>query len=140
MTRTIAIAASLVLRITGVTQVVLGLLLWSGRALNLLQLHMVIGGLFVLSLLAVAGAALRAGPWRGLPLLALALGLIIPAFGMAQMQILPGPGHWVVRLAHLLLGVAGMIVAAPLERQARGSHASIKASPADGEPGARRAA
>jgi hypothetical protein len=101
-------------RVTGPIQVVLGLLFWTGRALTLLPLHMLIGMVFVLALLVLGGAAAWAGLRRSLVLLTFALGIVIPVFGVTQPRLLPGPAHWVVRLAHLLIGIAAMIVAARL--------------------------
>jgi hypothetical protein len=103
-------------RLTGPTQIVLGLLFWTGRAPTLLPLHMLIGMVFVLALLVLAGVAARAGLRRTLVLLTVALGLVIPPFGITQSRLLPGPAHWVVKLAHLMIGIAAMIVATRLAR------------------------
>lgn len=103
-------------RVTGPVQVVLGLLFWSGHALTLVSFHMAIGMLFVLGVLVLAGAA----AWARLGLVpvvvSIALGLVIPVFGIAQTRLLPGPAHWVVRLTHLLIAIAAMGVAARLAR------------------------
>ena len=42
--------ASIVLRVCGALAVILGLLFWSGYALNLIPIHMLLGLLVVLSL------------------------------------------------------------------------------------------
>ena len=103
-------------RVTGLVQVVLGLMFWSGHALTLVSLHMLIGMLFVLALLVLAGTA----AWARLGLvpvvLSIALGLVIPVLGMTQTRLLPGPAHWVVRLTHLVIAMAAMGVAARLAR------------------------
>jgi hypothetical protein len=113
---TLTSIAQWIVRLTGPTQVVLGLLFWTGRALTLLPLHMLIGMLFVLGLLVLAGLAAWAGlRWR-LVLPTVALGVVIPLFGIVQSRLLPGPGHWVVKLAHLLIGIVAMVVAARLAR------------------------
>jgi hypothetical protein len=113
--------AQWVVRLTGPTLVVLGLLFWTGRALSLIPLHMRIGMLFVLALWALAGLAGRAGLRWELVLLTVALGIVIPVFGMAQGRLLPGPAHWVVKVAHLLIGMFAMVVAARLVRFIRSS-------------------
>lgn len=105
-----------VVRVTGPLLVALGLLFWSGHALSLLPLHMLIGATFVLALLALAGLAAWAGLRWPLVLLAMAFALVIPAFGMMQTRLLPGPTHWVVRVTHLSIGIVGMVVAARLAR------------------------
>jgi hypothetical protein len=103
-------------RVTGPVQVVLGLLFWSGHALTLVSMHMLIGIVFVLGVLVLAGTA----AWARLGLvpvvLSIALGLVIPVFGITQTRLLPGPAHWMVQLTHLLIAMAAMGVAARLAR------------------------
>jgi hypothetical protein len=77
--------------ITGVLQVVLGVLFWTGHALVLVPLHMMIGVVFVLALWSLAVLSARAGVHAGLVATAIVWGLVIPAFGVTQMGILPGP-------------------------------------------------
>jgi hypothetical protein len=113
-----------VVRLTGITQVVLGLLFWTGRALALLPLHMAVGVTFVLGLWTLAGLAARAGLRWMLVLLAVGWGLVVPAFGIIHARLLPGSPHWIVRVSHLLIGIAAMIIAARLAgfiRQTQGS-------------------
>jgi hypothetical protein len=114
-----AAGALWVIRITGPTQVVLGVLFWTGRALGLLPIHMLIGLVFVLALWALAALAAVAGLRWTYVLAAVAWGLVVPVFGMLQMRLLPGPGHWIVEVTHLLIGVAAMVVAARLARFVR---------------------
>ncbi len=103
-----------VVRLTGVTQVVLGLLFWSGRAYELLPLHMLIGMLFVIGLWVLAGLAGWAGLETRWLLLAVSWGIVIPAFGIVHPRLLPGLGHWVIKVVHLLFGLAAMTMAARL--------------------------
>jgi hypothetical protein len=111
--------AQWIVRFTGMTQVALGLLFWTGRALGLLPLHMAVGATFVLALLALVGLAAWAGLRPVLAALVAAYALAIPVFGMAQTRLLPGPGHWTVQVLHLLIGIGGMILAMRLARHVR---------------------
>jgi len=106
-------------QLTGMTQVVLGLPLWTGRAPGVRTAHMMIGMGFVLALWALAGLAAGAGRGRRLAAATAGQGLVIPVFGVLHPRLLPRPGHWMIRLLHLALGVAGMVLAARLERAAR---------------------
>jgi hypothetical protein len=106
--------AQWIVRLTGVTQVVLGLLFWSGRALTLLPLHMLIGMLFVTALWVLAGLAARAGLSTRWALSAVTWGIVVPIFGMVHPRLLPGPEHWVIRVLHLLIGFVAMAIAAKL--------------------------
>lgn len=98
------------------TQLVLGIVFWTGHAQSLVQLHMALGGLFVLSLWALAAICARAGAPRGAALLVAFMGAIVAWFGMVQMQLAPGANHWVIRLVHLLLGLAAMATGGRLSR------------------------
>jgi hypothetical protein len=116
MTTKLTSIAGWIVRLTGPTQVLLGLLFWTGRAQMLLPLHMLIGMMFVLALWALdVLAGLRGLHWA-LVLLTVGWGLLIPAFGMIQTRLLPGPGDWAVQVVHLLIGLVAMFVAARLVR------------------------
>jgi hypothetical protein len=117
MRNSINIALTLV-RILGTVMIVLGLLFWTGNALELIPVHMLIGIAVVLLLWALAGLAARAGVPAQLVGLAFAWGLVVPALGMAQDQILLGPAHWIIRLLHLLVGLVALGLAHALAYQA----------------------
>ena len=106
-------------RVTGPTQVALGILFWMNRSLTLLPLHMAIGMVFVLALLVLAGIAAWAGLHRALVLAAVAWSVLVPAFGILQVRLLPGPAHWIVEATHLLIGIVAMVAAARLARYIR---------------------
>ena len=97
-----------VLRLSGLTLVLLGLLFWTGHAFQLVQLHMAVGALFTVAYFAIVILAARGGLDLGPALFATAWGFVLPTFGMIQTAILPGPMHWIVRVAHLLVGVIAM--------------------------------
>jgi uncharacterized membrane protein YczE len=72
---------------------------------------MFVGVLFTIAYFGILILAARDGLALGPALLATAWGFIVPTFGMIQARILPGPMHWVVKLAHLLVGIVAMGVA-----------------------------
>ena len=111
---TVASVAGWVVRLTGMTQVLLGILFWTGHALPLITLHMVIGMTFVIALLVLVVVAARSGLRLPLVLLAAGYSLFVPAFGMIHARLLPGPGHWIIQAAHLLVGLGAMLIAARL--------------------------
>jgi hypothetical protein len=108
-----------VARIIGLVLIVLGILFWAGRANQLLPLHIVLGSLLVLTLLAQAMLAARAGANRGLIALAVLWGPIMLVFGMAHANLLPGQFHWVVRVLHLAVGIVAMGMVDVLGKQVR---------------------
>ncbi len=107
MKTTTTIAQGLV-RFTGLIQIVLGALFWTGNALNLVPMHMLVGSVLVLSVWTLAFLATRAGVSRGFIRLVALWGLLVPAFGMTQGRILPGDFHWVIQIMHLLVGLSAI--------------------------------
>lgn len=71
-----------------------------------LQLHMICGTVFVLALWVLAFAGFRAAP--KLAVLAFNWGVIVVAFGIFQLRLLPGEYHWTMQLVHVLIGLSGM--------------------------------
>jgi hypothetical protein len=67
-----------------------------------------LGFVLVIALWIMAGLAARAGVNPGLVALAIVWGLIVPVLGMTQVRLLPGDWHWVIQVAHLLVGLVAM--------------------------------
>ncbi len=101
-------------RMTGLTQIILGLLFWIGYARALIPLHMLIGLVLVLALFVLAILAAFAGVSRMLVVLAVVWSLVVPIFGVTQTQLLPGAWHWVIQVLHLLVGLAAIRLAGEL--------------------------
>ncbi len=104
------------LRIGAGIQVVVGLALWSGHWYQYVTVHMAVGVLFVLLLWTLAVTALLRRVNARLAVVAILWGLMIAAFGVTQQRLLPGDLHWVIRLLHLIVGVAAMPVAERLAK------------------------
>ncbi len=109
-------------RLSGLVQLVLGGLFWTGNQLQLIPLHMLNGVLLVLGLWALAGIAAVARVDARWVAVAVVWGVLTVALGMTQAQILPGDVHWVVRVVHLLVGLAAV-------GQSEGLARRIKARP-----------
>lgn len=95
-------------RLLGVIQIIVGVGIWIGMTTGTVAFHTAAGSLFVLVLWIIAGIALFTLPKRGVALFALLWGGLVLWFGMAQTAFLPGPTHWAVRVAHLLVGIAAI--------------------------------
>ena len=106
--RTTLTVAQMLVRITGVLQLILGLLIWAENAANLIGIHTLIGLVFVASLWVLAAVSTRAGVPIGLAAGVAVLGLVALVFGMAQVSLLPGSSHWVIQVVHLLIGMAAV--------------------------------
>lgn len=98
--------AAAVLTLSGLLALILGLLFWIGAAINLISMHMLLGFLAVGALWAIGVAQLLSsnGRWM-LLILALIVGALTIALGLYQSSLLVGASHWIVKTAHLLLGV-----------------------------------
>lgn len=107
----------LLISIFGIALVVLGILFWTGHALSLLQLHMTLGGLFVLCLWVLVVLGFLTPGSRPLALLVLIWSLIVPALGATQVRLLPGSDHWVIQATHLLVGLIAMGLGHALARR-----------------------
>jgi hypothetical protein len=107
VSRTVTIARGLV-RAAFIVQIVLGVIFWTGNALGLKNLHMLIGFILVLSLETIVVAAARRGVEVGLVILAGVWGVVTVLLGLTQESILVGSAHWVIRVLHLLVGIGAI--------------------------------
>ena len=106
--KSIVLILRALISVLGICLVALGILFWTGHALSLLQLHMMLGGLLVLTLWGLTVLGLRTRGTRPLALVVLIWSLIVPALGVEQLQLLPGSDHWIIQAAHLLVGIIAM--------------------------------
>lgn len=98
----------MLIRVTGLIQIVLGVSFWAGYMLNLVSVHMIVGLVLVLSLWVLAILAWRSGVQFGFVALAIVWGLIVLVLGVMQTGLLPGAAHWVIQIIHLLVGLGAM--------------------------------
>jgi hypothetical protein len=105
------------IRVTGVLVLILGLVIWAQSASPntnaLIQPHMGLGLLMVLSIWVFAATSVSAGASVGTAVGVAVLGLVMLLFGGAQDNVLPepNPAHAIVKIVHLLIGLAAMAVA-----------------------------
>jgi uncharacterized integral membrane protein len=111
----------MLMRIGAGVQVVVGLGLWTGRWYSLVDMHRTVGVTYVILLWVLAVLAMVQRRSIKLALFALLWGLVIAALGFAQQGILMGDLHWIVRVVHLVIGLAAMPIAERLApRSTRG--------------------
>ena len=97
--------AQMAVRILGVVLIVLGLILWTGRADQLKDLHKLFGILIVIAIWALAYVAVRSGVSVRIVGLAVVWSLIAPVLGLTQENLLTGGWHWIIQVIHLLIGL-----------------------------------
>jgi hypothetical protein len=128
MKLSVVIARSL-LSLSGLALIVLGLFFWSGHALSLIPLHMLLGALFVVCLWVLIAFALVARVRLGFVLFALVWSLIVPALGATQMRLLPGSLHWLIQVAHFAVGFIAIGLGHALARAILQGTAVARATP-----------
>ena len=119
--KTATTVAQMLVRLTGLIQIVLGVLFWTDNARSLVPVHMLVGLVLVLALWTLAGLAARAGVNPGLVALAIVWGLIVPILGVTQTSLLPGAAHWTIQVLHLLLGLGAIGLAETLAARIKGT-------------------
>lgn len=93
--------------LAGIGAIILGLLHWFFH-ISFIELHIFFGSLVTLSLLLSGIVAIFNRGLRVLGAVAIVFALIVPVFGMNQMLILVGDFHWLIQVAHLLVGAAAV--------------------------------
>ena len=106
--QTATAVAQMLVRFTGLLQIVLGALFWSGNDRSIISVHMLLGFVLVLALWALAVLAARVGVRPGLVTLAVLWGGLVPLLGLTQERLLPGDGHWPIQVLHLLVGLGAI--------------------------------
>ena len=105
------------MRAAAAVQLILGIGFWTGNWAGLVNIHMLIGVLYVLALWSLAGMALSQRRAAGLAVFALVWGVVIAGLGMTQRGIMAGDLHWVIRVLHLVISLAAMPMAERLAPQ-----------------------
>lgn len=97
---------SVVLSFAGLLALILGLLIWTVSASNLIQMHMLLGLLAVgaLWVIGIGQAFSNGGSWL-IAAFALVVGAAMIILGMNQSALMVGPLHWVIQIVHLVLGL-----------------------------------
>jgi hypothetical protein len=99
----------MLVRLSGVLLLILGLLIWTEPSLfYLVNVHMLLGIVLVLSMWVLAAVSVRAGVPIGLAAGVAVAGLVVVVLGVTQRSLLPGSSHWVIQVVHLLIGMAAV--------------------------------
>jgi YVTN family beta-propeller protein len=125
MTRLITILI-MIARLLGVAQIITGFAFWFGWMPDTSP-HFGMGSLLVLVVWTIALIGLFALPKRGVALMTLFWGGLVLWFGMAQTTFLVGGAHWVIRVAHLLVGVSMLGLAESIAKAVK-THAAARAA------------
>jgi hypothetical protein len=104
-----ATIAQMLVRITGVVQIVLGLFFWTGNTpMALIQVHMLIGMVLVVALAVLAVISIRAGVSMGLVIAGFVFVVLTPFVGIGQLAWQLGSTQWLIQVVHLLIGLGAI--------------------------------
>ncbi|HEY7893653.1 MAG TPA: hypothetical protein VIC24_02005 [Gemmatimonadaceae bacterium] len=98
----------ILVRLSGLILIILGIIFWTGHALGLIPVHMVVGLILAISLWALAYLGARSGVGAGMVTLVAVWALVMLVFGAVQVRIMPGSAHWVIQVLHLLIGMGAI--------------------------------
>lgn len=117
-----------IVRIAGLGALVLGLLFWIIQ-LNVISIHMLFGLIVALTLLVISLLAVSIRGLRVLGIIGIVYALILPIFGLNQIFLLVGDLHWLIQVAHMLVGIGALALAGTMSvRYRRLKQASTNAS------------
>jgi hypothetical protein len=103
--------------IAGLLALVLGLSMWFAQTYAVLPVHMILGLIVTLGLLITSILALLTNGLRVLGAIGIIYAVFVPVFGLTQASILPGDLHWLIRIAHLLVGLGAMALIGNIGRR-----------------------
>ncbi|MDP8989413.1 MAG: hypothetical protein M3N41_04945 [Acidobacteriota bacterium] len=109
--RVAAVVIQNIVRVLGLILLVLGFRFWTGHSLRFVALHMRMGEITIGLLWILAGIGMRRGVSAGMVLGGMFYGVLVLAFAFRMQMFLPGAGHDVIRVVHMLfgLGAIGMV-------------------------------
>jgi len=87
---------------------VLGIIIWTSEADELVPVHIAVGLLLVLSLWTLAVIAWRSGVAVGTVAFAASWGALVVALGMLQEELVPGDLHWTIQVLHLAISMGAI--------------------------------
>lgn len=99
-----------ILRIAGLGALLLGLLFWIVQ-LNVIPIHMLFGLTVAITLLIISLLAVFTRGTRLLGGIGIVYAFILPLFGLNQAFILIGNLHWLIQVAHMLVGIGALALA-----------------------------
>lgn len=106
--KTATTVVQMTLRVSGLLLILLGLASWTGRADEVIPIHMLLGFVLVLSLWTLAFIAARAGVSMRWVIVAAVWGLMAPILGLTQEHLVTGNWHWTIQILHLLIGLGAI--------------------------------
>jgi hypothetical protein len=109
--RVFALVLQMIIRVLWVVNIVLGILFATGNLAGLVMLHETLGLVIAICLLILSVMAMVRARAVGLGVAGIIVAILLPVVGMGQVDVLPGNGHWVVEVVHVLVAIAAIALA-----------------------------
>jgi len=93
--------------LAGLAALALGLLIWFAN-MDFISIHMLLGLTVALFLLLLGIIAVFTRGIRVLGAVSIVYAIILPIFGLTQTTLLIGNLHWLIQVAHLLVGLGAL--------------------------------
>ena len=93
--------------LAGLAALALGLLIWFAN-MDFISIHMLLGLTVALFLLLLGIIAVFTRGIRVLGAVSIVYAIILPIFGLTQTTLLIGNSHWLIEVAHLLVGLGAL--------------------------------
>jgi hypothetical protein len=97
-------------RIAGAGALLLGLTFWVTGLNSIPGIHMLFGITLTLAFLILSIIMVFTSGVRLLGVVGIIYALILPVFGVTQAGLLVGDLHWLIRFAHMLVGIGALMV------------------------------
>jgi hypothetical protein len=109
--RVFALVLQMIIRVLWVVNIVLGILFATGNLAGLVMLHETLGLVIAICLPILSVMAMVRARAVGLGVAGIIVAILLPVVGMGQVDVLPGNGHWVVEVVHVLVAIAAIALA-----------------------------
>ena len=113
----------MVIRTTGLIQLILGVMVWAGKIEVLTSVHVLVGAILTIALLMLFYQAYRAKVSLGFVILAVVWALVLPVWGLGQEKIFPVTFLWLSQLLHVLCGLGAIGIAEMMGARMRKANA-----------------
>jgi hypothetical protein len=116
-------------RITGTLALLLGLSVWIFNADTVVGVHIFLGVSVAISMLVMGVMLASTNGLRGLGAAGIVYAAILPLFGLNQTRLLDTNLHWIIQLAHLIVGIGALALV-----QIMGTRYELSQSPSSLSP------
>lgn len=106
--RTVMKAAVATMLACGGLLMVLGIVIWTGTADQLVGAHVALGVVLIVSLWTIIVIAARSGVPTGIVAFAAGWSVVVVVLGVVQEELVPGSFHWTIQVLHVVISMGAI--------------------------------